>query len=92
MRSPATFLINVAKSQTLEVRADGCTIEVYLPDKKLYEYVEWENEAKTEKTFASSQLDRMTIEALPQAGTYLVVLRKASENMLPETVTFKATR
>jgi len=92
MKSPATFLINVGKSQTLEVRADGCTIEVYLPVKKLYEYVEWQNEAKTEKTFASSQIDRMMIEALPQAGTYLVVLRKAAENMLPETVTFKVTR
>jgi len=91
MRSPATFLINAAKSQSLEIKADGCTIEVYLPDKKLYEYVEWENEDKSEKTFASSQIDRMLIEALPLTGTYLIVLRKPIENMRPETVTFKAT-
>jgi len=89
MRSPATFLINAAKSQSLEIRADGCTIEVYLPNKKLYEYVEWENEG--EKTFASSQIDRMLIEALPLAGTYLIVLRKPSATMRPETVAFKVT-
>jgi hypothetical protein len=91
MRSPATFLISVAKSQTLEIRADGCTIEVYLPDKKRYEYVEWEKEDGSEKTFASSKLDRMLIEALPETGAYLVVLRKPAENMRPETVTFKAS-
>lgn len=91
MRSPATFLISVAKSQSLEISADGCTIEVYLPNKKLYEFVEWENEDKSEKTFASSQIDRMLIEALPVTGTYLIVLRKPAENMRPEAVTFKAS-
>ncbi|MBC7931371.1 MAG: hypothetical protein H7Z38_12485 [Rubrivivax sp.] len=91
MKSPATFLVSAAKSQSLEISADGCTIEVYLPNKKLYEFVEWENESKSEKTFASSQLDRMLIEALPLSGTYLIVLRKPAENMRPETVTFKAT-
>ena len=91
MRSPATFTISVARSQSLEIRADGCAIEVYLPDKKLYRFVEWENESKTEKTYASSQIDRLIIAPLPQTGTYLVVLRKPSENMRPETVTFKAT-
>ncbi|MCA1592305.1 MAG: hypothetical protein LC754_06575 [Acidobacteria bacterium] len=89
MRSPATFLINAAKSQSLEIRADGCTIEVYLPNKKIYEFVEWEDKGK--KTFASPRIDRMLIEALPETGTYLIVLRKPSENMRPETVTFKAT-
>jgi hypothetical protein len=89
MKSPATFLISAARSQSLEIRADGCTIEVYLPNKKLYEFVEWEN--KGEKSFAGSHIDRMLIKALPLNGTYLIVLRKPSENMRPETVTFKAT-
>ena len=91
MRSPATFFISVAKSQSLEIKADGCVIEVYLPNKKLYEFVEWENESKSERTFASSQIDRLLIKPLPLTGTYLVVLRKPVENMRPETVTFKAT-
>ena len=90
MRSPAAFLINVARSQSLEITAEGCSIQVYLPSKKLYEFVEWEG-GGGEKTFAGSQLDRLRIEALPVTGTYLVVLRKPAENMLPEAVTFKAT-
>ena len=90
MRAPAAFLINVAKSQSLEITAEGCSIQVYLPSKKLYEFVEWEG-GGGEKTFAGSQLDRLRIEALPVTGTYLVVLRKPAENMLPEAVTFKAT-
>ena len=89
MRRPAAFLIDVAKSQSLEITAEGCTIQVYLPGGKLYEFVEWEGGG--EKSFASSQLDRLRIEALPRTGTYLVVLRKPTENMRPETVTFKAT-
>ena len=89
MRSSASFLINAAKSQSLEIRADGCIIEVYLPNKKLYQHVEWEHEG--ERTFASSQIDRVLIEALPLTGTYLIVLRKPSAAMRPETVTFKAT-
>lgn len=91
MTAPATFFISVAKSQSLEIKAEGCTIEVYLPNKKLYEFVEWENESKTERTFASSQIDTMLIESLPQTGAYLIVLRKPAENMQPEKVTFKAT-
>lgn len=88
MRGPATFLIRAAESQSLEIAAEGCTIQVYLPGKKLYEFVEWEGGG--EKTFASSQLDRLLIESLPATGAYLVVLRKAAENMRPEAVTFKA--
>jgi len=91
MKSPATFLISVARSQSLEIKAEGCTIEVYLPSKKLYEYVEWENEDGSEKTYASTGLDRMLIEALPETGTYLIVLRKPAEAMQPEAVTFKAS-
>jgi hypothetical protein len=90
MREPAAFLISVARSQTLEITAEGCSIQVYLPSKRLYEFVEWEG-GGGEKTFAGSQLDRALIEALPVSGTYLVVLRKPAENMRPETVTFKAT-
>lgn len=89
MRAPAAFLISAAKSQTLEITAEGCSIQVYLPSKKLYEFVEWEGGG--EKTYASSQLDRLRIESLPVTGAYLVVLRKPAENMRPETVTFKAT-
>lgn len=89
MREPATFLISVARSQSLEITAEGCTIQVYLPSKKLYEFVEWEGGG--EKTFVGSRLDRAVIEALPATGTYLIVLRKPAENMRPETVTFKAT-
>ena len=90
MREPAAFLISVAKSQSLEVTAEGCAIQVYLPNRKLYEFVEWEGGG--EKTFVGSRLDRLLIEALPATGTYLVVLRKPAENMRPETVTFKATK
>jgi hypothetical protein len=89
MREPAAFLISVARSQSLEITAEGSAIQVYLPSRKLYEFVEWEGGG--EKTFAGSQIDRLLIEALPATGTYLVVLRKAAENMRPEAVTFKAT-
>ena len=89
MTAPAAFLISVAKSQTLEITAEGCNIQVYLPSRKLYEFVEWEGGG--EKTYAASQLDRLLIKALPASGAYLVVLRKPAENMQPETVTFKAT-
>lgn len=85
MREPATFLINAARAQTLEIKAEGCTIEIYLPNRKLHSYVEWEGAG--EKTFANSQLDRMSIESLPASGNYLVVLRKPNANMLPETLT-----
>lgn len=86
----ATFLLNAARSQTLEIRADGCRIEVYLPSRKLYEYVEWE--AAGEKTYASSQMDRMTIKALPATGNYLIVLHKLTEDSRPETLTVTVTK
>ena len=89
MKEPATFLIKATKGQALEIKADGCTVEVYLPNKTLYKYVEWAD--KTEKTYATTRIDGMSIAALPLTGTYLVVLRKPAENMRPETVTFKVT-
>ncbi len=85
MTAPATFLINAARAQTLEVVAEGCTIEIYLPNKTLYRYVEWE--AGSEKTYASTGLDKMSIEKLPLTGNYLIVLRKPNEVLEPETLT-----
>ncbi|MGB8506999.1 MAG: hypothetical protein WCD76_01210 [Pyrinomonadaceae bacterium] len=90
MRAPATFLVNAAKSQSLDVKADGCTVEVYLPDGKHYEYVEWES--GSERTFAGSQIDMMQIKALPATGNYLIVLRKPSEAMRPDVLTVSVTR
>jgi hypothetical protein len=84
-KEAAAFLINVAKSQSLEIEADGCRIEVYLPNKKLYEYVEWEGEG--EKTYATSQIDRMSIKTLPVTGNYLIVLRKLTEDSAPNILT-----
>ena len=84
MKAPATFLINAAKSQTLDIVAEGCTIEIYLPNKKLYRYVEWE--AGNEKTYTSTGLDRMSIESLPLSGNYLIVLRKPNEVLEPDTL------
>jgi hypothetical protein len=89
MKEPATFLIKAAKGQALEIKAEGCTVEVYLPNKTLYQYVEWSD--KTEKTYASARIDGMSIAALPLTGTYLVVLRNPAENMRPQIVTFKVT-
>jgi hypothetical protein len=89
MKAPATFVIKASKGQALEIKAEGCTVEIYLPNKTLYQYVEWSN--KTEKTYATTRIDGMSIEALPLTGPYLVVLRKPAENMRPETVTFKVT-
>lgn len=90
MKAPATFMIGAARGQVLEIQADGCSIQLYLPDKKLFEYVESEENGK--KFMGNTQLDRMSTVKLPQTGNYLVVLRKAAENMRPETVTFKVTR
>ncbi len=87
--APATFIINAAKSQSLEVRADGCVIEIYLPDRKLYQYVEWESGG--EKTYATSQIDTLTIKSLPVAGNYLIVLRKPTETMRPDMLTVTVT-
>jgi len=89
MREPAAFLIGAARSQSLEITAEGCVIQVYLPNGKPYEFVEWEGEG--EKTYAGSMPDRAVIDSLPLTGTYLVVLRKPTENVRPEAVTFKAT-
>lgn len=89
MKAPATFLINAAKSQMLDIKAIGCTIEIYLPNRKRYLYVEWEGEG--EKAYGSTQLDMMTIEALPQTGNYLIVLRKPNEVLEPGSLTVKIT-
>ena len=85
------FSINIRQGQTLSIAAAGCKISVYLPDGKLYEFVEWENENGTEKTLASSAIDRLTLKAIPQTGNYLVVLSKMAEEAQPESVTFKIT-
>ena len=85
LRAPATFSLKAAKGQKLEIQADGCTIEIYLPNQKVYEYPRSEPDIGRNHT----HLDRVTIDALPLSGTYLIVLRKAAENMRPETVTFK---
>jgi hypothetical protein len=92
MSAPATFLINAAKSQELEVTAHGCNIEIYLPNRKRHSFVEWE--AGDEKTYINSELDMASIEALPLTGNYLIVLRKAHESMEPDalTVTIKNRR
>jgi hypothetical protein len=89
MKEPATFLIKASRGQALEIKADGCSVEVYLPNRTIYKYVEWSS--KTEKTYGTTHLDGMSIEKLSLTGAYLIVLRKAAENMRPETVTFKVT-
>jgi hypothetical protein len=90
-KGTATFLINAAKSQTLEIEAHGCSVEVYLPNKKIYEYVEpgSENETGSERGYASVEMDMMTIDALPASGNYLIVLRKLTEDSAPGTLTVK---
>ncbi|MCY7375597.1 MAG: hypothetical protein LH472_06455 [Pyrinomonadaceae bacterium] len=85
------FSINMRRGQTLTIDAAGSKISVYLPSEKLYEYVEWENENGTKKTFASSTIDRMIIKPIPQTGSYLLVLRKMAEEARPDSVTFKIT-
>ena len=89
MKAPATFLINAAKSQMLDIKAIGCTIEIYLPNRKRYRYVE--SEVDGEKFYGTTQLDMMTIDELPLTGNYLIVLRKPNEVLEPETVTIKIT-
>lgn len=89
MREPAAFLIGAGRSQSLEITAEGCVIQVYLPTGKPYEFVEWEGGG--EKTYAGSRPDRLVIDSLPLTGTYLVVLRKPVENVRPEAVTLKIT-
>lgn len=84
------FSLNIQRGQTLSIDAAGSKISVYLPDGKLYEFVEWEN--GDEKTFASSAIDRMTIKSLPQNGNYLVVLQKMADEAQPDSVIFKITK
>lgn len=83
------FSINARQGQTLSIDAAGCKISVYLPTGKIYEFVEWENE--TEKTFASSAIDRLTLKAIPQTGNYLIVLGKLTEDAQPRPGSFKIT-
>jgi hypothetical protein len=86
---PAAFWLKASQGQALEIKADGCSVEVYLPNRSIYKFVEWSS--KTEKTYGTSHLDGLVIDRLPLTGAYLVVLRKAAENMRPEAVTFKVT-
>ncbi len=90
-KGTATFLINAGKSQTLGIEAHGCSVEVYLPNKKLYEYVEPGSEGESEKSYLTSQMDMMTIDALPVSGNYLIVLRKLTEDSAPGTLTVTVT-
>jgi len=85
------FLINLRKGQTLDINAVSCKISVYLPNGELYDFVEWENEGGSEKTFTNSLIDRTTIKPIPQTGNYLVVLHKMAEEAQPGSVTFKIT-
>ena len=69
----------------------SCKISVYLPNGKLYDFVEWENEDGSERTFTNSLIDETTIKPIPQTGNYLVVLHKMAEEAQPGSVTFKIT-
>ncbi len=84
------FSLNIQRGQTLSIDAAGSKISVYLPDGKIYEFVEWEN--GDEKTFTSSTIDRMTIKSLPQNGNYLVVLQKMADAAQLDSVIFKITK
>lgn len=90
MKSPAAFLVNAAANQSLEVRADGCVVEIYLPGGKRYEYVEWEQGG--EKSYAGSKIDGLSVERLPLSGDYLVVVRKPSEAVRPLRLTITVKR
>ncbi len=83
------FSINIRRGQTLEINAAGCKMSIYLPSGRPYEFVEWQNEAGTEKTFATSMIDRVMIDAVPQTGNYLVILQKMAEDAQPDLVMFK---
>lgn len=85
------FSINVLKGQTLTLDAVGCKISVYLPTGKAYQFVEWENENGSEKTFTDSMIDQTAIKPIPQTGNYLVVLQKMAAEARPGSVTFKIT-
>ena len=80
-----TFLIGARKGQSLEISAPGCAIRVYLPDKKLYEYLE-NGGGK-----AGVGLDMMALSPLPQTGNYLVALQIAGDDLSPRKISFKIT-
>lgn len=88
----ATFFVNAARSQSLDIKAYGCSVQVYLPNKKIYEYVEWQSEDGSEKTYGDIQMDMMTIESLPASGNYLIVLRKLTADSTPDTLTVTVAR
>ncbi len=83
------FLLNAAKGQELEIKAEGCSITVYLPNKKIYQILEYED--GNEKTYTETTIDFLTLEKLPRTGDYLVVLQKMTENAQPASATFKVT-
>jgi hypothetical protein len=69
------FLINVRKGQALETVAYGCSISIYLPDKKLY--YEDENPGQVDSGKTSTVLDVSSILEVPQTGNYLILLKNA---------------
>ncbi len=85
------FSINVRQGQTLSIDAASCKISFYLPNEKLYQFIEWESENGAEKTFTNSMIDNATIKPIPQTGNYLIVLSKMAEEAQPGSVTFKIT-
>ncbi len=85
------FSINIRRGQSLEIEAANCKIAIYQPNHKLYDFVEWENEDGSKKTFTSSTIDRVMVKPIPQTGNYLVVLRRIAEDSRTNTVTFKIT-
>lgn len=85
------FSINIRRGQSIEIEAANCKIAIYQPNQKLYDFVEWENEDGSQKTFTSAKIDRVIIKPIPQTGNYLVVLQKIVEDAQSKTVTFKIT-
>ena len=83
------FRINARKGQELEIAAESCSITVYQPNGKIYRILEWED--GDERTYTETTIDFLTIEKLPLAGEYLIVLKKMTDNTLPERATFKIT-
>jgi len=83
------FRITARKGQELEITAESCSITVYQPDRKIYQILEWEG--GDERTYTETTIDFLTIETLPLAGDYLIVLKKMTDNALPEKATFKIT-
>lgn len=84
------FSLNIQSGPTLTIDAAGSKISVYLPDGKIYEFVEWEN--GDERTFASSTIDQLIVKPITQTGNYLVVLSKMADAAQPDSVTFKITK